>query len=116
MPISELNIRASDSTSSNIIGSIPKYTQVKSTYKTSKGWYRVTYGGVTGFVSGEYLITKANYDKMNSYESNKNSYMHMDLRTKSSVTAAQINAYIAKFATSANSVLYDKGECIYFSS
>ncbi|OCA84655.1 SH3 domain-containing protein [Bacillus sp. FJAT-27986] len=109
LPISELNIRASDSTSSAKVGSIPKYTQVKSTYKTSKGWYRVTYGGVTGFVSGEYLITKANYDKMNSYEANKNSYMHLDLRKKSSVTAAQINAYIAKHATSANSVLYNKG-------
>ncbi|WP_139892158.1 SH3 domain-containing protein [Bacillus sp. D386] len=109
LPIAKLNIRASDSTSSAKVGSIPKYTQVKSTYKTSKGWYRVTYGGVTGYVSGDYLITKANYDKMNSYENNKNSYIHMDLRTKSSVTAAQINAYIAKHATSTNSVLYNKG-------
>ena len=96
-------------TTSAKVGSIPKYTQVKSTYKTSKGWYQVTYGGVTGYVSGDYLITKANYDKMNSYENNKNSYIHMDLRTKSSVTAAQINAYIAEHATSANSVLFNKG-------
>ncbi|OCA84656.1 SH3 domain-containing protein [Bacillus sp. FJAT-27986] len=109
LPIAKLNIRASDSTTSAKVGSIPKYTQVKSTYKTSKGWYRVTYGGVTGYVSGDYLITKANYDKMNSYENNKNSYLHIDLRTKSSVTAAQINAYIAKHATSTNSVLYNKG-------
>ncbi|WP_139892159.1 SH3 domain-containing protein [Bacillus sp. D386] len=109
LPIADLNIRASDTTSSTKIGLIPKYTQVKSTYKTSEGWYRVTYDGVTGYVSGDYLITKANYDKMNSYEANKNSFIHMDLRTKSSVTAAQINTYIAKNATSSNSVLYNKG-------
>ena len=104
-----LNIRASDSISSAKLGSLPEYTEVKSTYRTSKGWYRVTYGGVTGYVSGDYLITKANYNTLKSYEDNKNSYLHLDLRTKSSVTAEHINAYIAKHATSTNSVLYNKG-------
>ena len=112
VPIADLNIRASDTTSSEKIGLIPKYTQVKSTYKTSEGWYRITYNGVTGYVSGNYLITKANYDKMKSTEANQNSYIHLDLRKKSSVTASQINAYIAKETNAGNSKLYNQGDAI----
>ena len=44
----------STSSSSNIIDVIPKNTKVKVTVR-SDGWCRVSYGGVTGYVSEDYL-------------------------------------------------------------
>ena len=109
---SNLNLRASDSSSSTLLGTVPEGTTLSTTYKTSNGWFQVTYSGKTGFVSGNYLVTEANAAKIKSYESNQDSYLFLDLRKKSSVTADQINAYIAKSATSSNSVLHGQGATI----
>ena len=52
-----LNIRKTPSTSASVLGSIPKGTFV--TIKSSAGnnWYKVTYSGTTGYVSGSYLVS-----------------------------------------------------------
>ena len=103
-----LNLRESDTTSSDILGKIPNKTAVSSAYKTDKGWYEVSYGGKTGYVSGDYLVTKAEYDRYKQLVSEKNSYLTLDLRKESSVTAWQINQYISKKST--DSVLTGKGQ------
>jgi uncharacterized protein YgiM (DUF1202 family) len=101
-----LKFRNSGSPSGTVITTIPKGKQV--TYLSKKGsWYKVTFNSLTGWVSSSYLVKGASSDSSNPISSD--SYVTMDLRTKSSVTAAQINAYIAKNATSSNSVLYNRG-------
>lgn len=108
----ELNYRVSDNASAELLGKIPFKTQLKTSYKTNKGWYEVTYNGKTGYASSDYLIDETNATRLDTMENNRNSYIFMDLRTKSSVTASQIDAYIAKSATESNSALYGKGQAI----
>lgn len=107
---SDLNLRASDSTSSAILTLIPKETILIPTKKTSSGWYQVSYKGKSGYVSGNYLIeyTKSIADQIEKYS--KNPYISMDLRTKSSVTAAQINNYINNRVGTRPSVLKNSGQ------
>ena len=107
-----LNLRESDSTKSAKIGEIPANTAVNSAYKTKTGWYEVNYKDKIGYVSGEYLITKAEYDRYKSLVNTKNSYLTLDLRKESSVTAAQINQYIDGYVkrTGRTSVLANKGQ------
>ena len=50
-----VNVRASDSASSQKLGTLTKGQAVASTGKTEKGWYIVNYNGQTGYVSGKYL-------------------------------------------------------------
>lgn len=57
-----LNLRSSDIVVKNPNNSliiIPEGTELKVTAKTSKGWYKTTYKGKTGYCSGEYLISKS---------------------------------------------------------
>lgn len=49
-----LNLRAGCSTSTNKIGSIPNGT-VLALEDSRDGWYQVTFRGVTGYVSGDYI-------------------------------------------------------------
>ncbi|WP_225230331.1 SH3 domain-containing protein [Ureibacillus galli] len=104
-----LNLRTSNSTSSASLGTIPANTKLTSTYKASNGWYKVSYNGKTGFVSGSYLISQSTKARIDSLEANKNSYLFMDLRTVSSVTADQINAYIKDRVGNNRSVLLNSG-------
>ena len=53
-----LNLRQSATTSSAVLSSIPKNTQVNVLSKNGSNWYNVTYKGRTGWVSGQYLIVK----------------------------------------------------------
>jgi len=52
-----LNIRKSPSTSATILEQLEKGTNV-SIVDSSNGWYKVTYKGITGWVSGEYITVK----------------------------------------------------------
>ncbi|PQD96216.1 hypothetical protein CYL18_06360 [Pradoshia eiseniae] len=107
-----LNLRESDSTDSAKLDEIPANTAVTSAFKTKTGWYEVNYKNKTGYVSGQYLITKAEYDRYKSLLNTKNSYLTLDLRKESSVTAAQINGYIDGYVkrTGRASVLTNKGQ------
>ncbi|MGG1398818.1 SH3 domain-containing protein [Bacillus salipaludis] len=95
----DLNFRQSSSTSSNVLAVIPNGTTVKSSMKTGD-WYQITYNGKTGYVSRSYL---KQYDQSDDYR-------FIDLRTKSSVTANQINNYIAANVNGRPSVLLGKGQ------
>ena len=50
-----LNFRKSASTSSSIIGTIPKNTTIEIVDKSTSGWYKIKYKGITGYVSGNYI-------------------------------------------------------------
>ena len=50
-----LNLRKSNSTSSSILATIPKNTKIEIVDKSTSGWYKVKYKGLTGYVSGNYI-------------------------------------------------------------
>ncbi|WP_180349977.1 SH3 domain-containing protein [Bacillus sp. D386] len=103
---------ASNDTSSKKLGTIPGGEAISSAYRTNNGWYEVNYGGEKGYVPGTYLLTQAEMDRVKKLEGNKNSYLFMDLRTKSSVNAKQINDYITKGANGKSSALAGQGQVI----
>ncbi|WP_042354034.1 SH3 domain-containing protein [Bacillus rubiinfantis] len=96
----DLNLRKSGA-GSTVLATIPNGSSVKSSGELSDDWYKVTYAGKTGYVSSKYLK-----------EYQLTDYRFIDLRTKSTVTAGQINAYIAanykRYGT--KSVLFNKGQ------
>ena len=51
---SSLNIRASKSTSADILGTVPYGATVTLLTQTSE-WYKITYDGITGYVSRQYV-------------------------------------------------------------
>ncbi|GIN84905.1 hypothetical protein J6TS2_12910 [Heyndrickxia sporothermodurans] len=105
---SNLNLRETADPTATIYMTIPNSKIVIASYKVSNGWYRVTYGGKTGYVSGSYLKQVKTGDPITS----KTGYQFIDLRTQSPVTAKQINDYIAKYVNSTGkvSVLTGKGQ------
>lgn len=50
-----LNLREKSSTASDSITTIPNGSSIEVVAKTGDGWYQVTYGDATGFVSGDYV-------------------------------------------------------------
>lgn len=52
-----LNMRSGPSTSYKILVTIPKGTSVKVSARASSGWYKVSYGGRTGWISNKYVTT-----------------------------------------------------------
>ncbi|MGL5822888.1 MAG: SH3 domain-containing protein, partial [Sarcina sp.] len=54
-PGSTLNMRSGAGTSHSVVTTVPANAKVKVNHKTSNGWYNITYGGKTGFVSGDYI-------------------------------------------------------------
>lgn len=103
-----LNLRKSYDATSSILTTIPKSKIVIASYKASNGWYKVKYEKTTGYVSGKYLTQVRTGDPLTSHTG----YQFIDLRTKSSVTAAQINNYISKYVklTGKKSILSGKGQ------
>ena len=55
---STLRMRAQASTSSSVLKKLPHGTQVEVLDSTDNGWYQITYKGLSGYVSGDYLIVK----------------------------------------------------------
>ncbi|MDP4164079.1 MAG: SH3 domain-containing protein, partial [Bacillota bacterium] len=94
--------------SSAIVTVIPKSKIVLATAKTTNGWYKVTFAGQTGYVPVDSLKQVKTGDPM----TNRDGYQFIDLRTQSTVTAQQINDYIATYvnAKGKKSVLTDKGQ------
>lgn len=55
-----LNMRSGDSVSHRVVRVLPKGAEVKYLETAPSGWYKVTYSGVTGYVSNKYIaVTKA---------------------------------------------------------
>ncbi|MCM3567389.1 SH3 domain-containing protein [Neobacillus mesonae] len=96
----DLNLRESGA-GTKILITIPNGTTITSSERLNDGWYKVTYGGKTGYVSSGFLKEYALTD-----------YRFIELRTKSNVTAQQINAYITKNYKrhGSQSVLLNKGQ------
>lgn len=104
---SELNLRQTYDASSPLLTVIPVNMVLIATDKTSNNWYKVSYNGKTGYVSGTYIKQVKTGDPMTS----RNSYQFIDLRTPSPVTAAQINTYIASNVNSGvKSILTGQGQ------
>ncbi|WP_176547173.1 SH3 domain-containing protein [Bacillus sp. AFS053548] len=104
---SELNLRQSYNASSPLLTVIPVNMVLIATDKTSNNWYKVSYNGKTGYVSGTYIKQVKTGDPMTS----RDSYQFIDLRTPSPVTAAQINTYIASNVKSGvKSILTGQGQ------
>ncbi|MFD1706491.1 SH3 domain-containing protein [Siminovitchia sediminis] len=55
---SSLNVRSGNSTKYSSLGTLKKNNQVKVTGKTNNNWYRISFKGKTGYVSGSYLKAK----------------------------------------------------------
>ncbi|WP_121610995.1 SH3 domain-containing protein [Mesobacillus foraminis] len=94
-------------TVSSALSTIPQGTLVFPTHKTSNGWYKVSYGGKTGYVSGSSIE-----EVITGKPSSRDSYQFVDLRTQAPVTASHINRYIADYVKSTGkaSVLTGSGQ------
>lgn len=103
-----LNVRKAADIESTKLTVIPKGKIVTPTHKVSNGWYKVTYSGKTGYVSGNYIQEVRTGDPLTS----RKGYQFIDLRTKSKVKASQIDKYIASYVSSTGkkSVLTGKGQ------
>ncbi|WP_071460851.1 SH3 domain-containing protein [Bacillus massilinigeriensis] len=104
MTLDNLNIRNAPFADAKLIATVPKTTLVKPSTRTSNGWYKVSYGSSTGYISGNYIVEIISGDPHT-----RTGYQFIDLRTKSPVTAAQINQYIAANARG-KSILLNKGQ------
>ncbi|CAM3981172.1 SH3 domain-containing protein [Mesobacillus zeae] len=102
-----LNVRSKPFSTGKLLNTLPDSKLVVPAKKTSNGWYKVTYQQKTGYVSGKYLKEVITGDPMT-----RKGYQFIDLRTKSPVTASQINHYIAVNvkAKGKPSVLLNKGQ------
>lgn len=105
---SNLNLRSAAWDTAPILTTIPQGRFILPTHKVSNGWYKVTYAGKTGYVSGSYIQEV----KTGSQITSRSGYQFIDLRTKSPVTAEQIDNYIANYLTvnGKKSVLTGKGQ------
>ncbi|MBM7690741.1 uncharacterized protein YvpB [Peribacillus deserti] len=56
---SSLNVRSGAGTNYSKIGSLPKGSSVQVIQKLSNGWYKISYSGMTGYVSGQYVKSTA---------------------------------------------------------
>jgi beta-N-acetylglucosaminidase len=104
----DLNIRKAADSSTTLLATIPGSTIVIASAKTSNNWYKVTYSGKTGYVSGSYLKQVITGDPLTSHDG----YQFIDLRSHSNVTVDQINNYIASYVqlTGKTSILTGKGQ------
>lgn len=50
-----LNVRSTNSTSGKVIGWLKNNTKFKAIAKTSNNWYRFSFKGKNGYVSGKYV-------------------------------------------------------------
>ncbi|CAM3954133.1 SH3 domain-containing protein [Mesobacillus thioparans] len=103
-----LNLRKYPNELTQVMDQIPSGEILAPTHKTSNGWYKVSYGNKTGYISGSYVQEVLTGDPITNYDS----YQFIDLRTQSPVTAAQINSYIEKYVNINKkvSILTGKGQ------
>jgi len=54
-----LRIRSQANTTSSILGYVPNGAQIKVLEKLSSGWLKMEYGGLSGYVHGDYVVLSA---------------------------------------------------------
>lgn len=106
--LEQLNLRKMASDTSESFAIIPKGKLVVPTHQTSNGWYKVSFEGKIGYLLGNHLQEVKTGDPI----SHRDGYQFIDLRTKSKVTATQIDNYIQSYVklTGKPSVLSKKGQ------
>ena len=99
---SSLNIRASKSTSADILGTIPYGATVTLLTQTSE-WYKITYNGITGYVSREYVTrnSSSNASGTGSGAANTGANTGTSSAITGTVTASSLNIRASK-STSAD--------------
>ncbi|RFU63973.1 SH3 domain-containing protein [Peribacillus glennii] len=104
----DLNVRKLANWSSGGTVVVPKGKIIVPSHKTSNGWYKVSYSKKTGYVPASHLQQVTTGDPLSS----RTGYQFVDLRKPASVSAKQINDYIASYvaATKKPSVLTNKGQ------
>ncbi|MED1468608.1 SH3 domain-containing protein [Bacillus salipaludis] len=107
MASEDINFRTDSNLEASVLTTIPKGTIMIPTSKTDDNWYKLSYQGKEGYVSGKFIQQVTTGDPMGS----RDSYQFIDLRTQSPVTANQINQYIANYVnlTGKYSILTGKG-------
>jgi mannosyl-glycoprotein endo-beta-N-acetylglucosaminidase len=105
--LSNLNLRKTAGTDSEILAVIPNATFIFPTYKVSNGWFKLMFNGKTGYVSGGFIKEVITGDPIH-----RDGYQFIDLRKSSKVTALQINNYINSNLSGRTSVLAGKGQAI----
>ena len=93
-----VNFRKSASTSSSILATIPKNTTVEIIDKSTSGWYKVEYKGVTGYVSNKYITLGNANDKPSTSTEKGITTDNVNFR-KSASTSSSILATIPKNTT-----------------
>ncbi|RFU66834.1 SH3 domain-containing protein [Bacillus sp. V59.32b] len=106
----KVSLRKTADSSSSVVGEVPSGKILYPTHKVSNGWYKLSYGGKTGYIAGSSLQEVRTGDPLSS----RSGYQFIDLRKKSTVTATQINNYIASYvkSTGKTSILTGKGQVI----
>jgi len=66
---STLNVRSGKSTKNKVIGSVKKNTKLTVQKKESNGWYKITFKGKTGYVSGSYVKVSSSTTKTQAKKS-----------------------------------------------
>ncbi|WP_142303690.1 SH3 domain-containing protein [Neobacillus soli] len=105
----QLNFRQDADPVAPILAVIPKGTFVFPTSKVAdNSWYKLSYQGKDGYVSGKFIQQVVTGDPIES----RDSYQFINLQTQSAVTADQINKYLASYVQSTGkiSILTGKGQ------
>ena len=97
---SSLNIRASKSTSADILGTVPYGATVTLLTQTSE-WYKITYNGITGYVSREYVTRNSSSGSSGSEGSSGTGSAGTSSAITGTVTASSLNIRASK-STSAD--------------
>lgn len=63
----DLRIRSQPNTSSKILGYMKKGAQVTAYGSATNGWYQISYKGINGYASGQYLSTSKPTSSSNTY-------------------------------------------------
>ncbi len=110
----EVNVRASYTTSSNRIGSLQKGQSVTRTGIGSNGWSRVTFNGQTGYINSQYLTTTKPTDEPTTnpstppegQKSNDASLKSLSITgvTLTPAFAPNVTSYVANIGTDINEV------------
>ncbi len=110
-----LNIRESASTDSSMVGKLPNNAACEILSTTEDGWYQITSGEISGYVSSEFIVTGAEAEAIAAEQMSTSAYVNTDnlrLRTEPS-TESEIVAEVSN--GTALELIEDLGEWLHVS-
>lgn len=66
--VGNVNVRKEPNTTSEVLGELEAGTNIFAVELTDEGWYRVVYGGETGYIRGDFLAVFGNMDEWSASE------------------------------------------------